>query len=122
MDKHPDPYYKAPRGHQKHKLDKHDMCQAEWMINLGQAHDGADVQHALFPQVLCATVCQRLNKYGLEGYVQAEKPYLNVRHMWGQRELVEEFVGREEKDLGCSGVLQWVKIQSFWLRQEEVLP
>jgi hypothetical protein len=51
------------------------------MINLGQAHDGADVQHALFPQVLGATVCQRLNKYGLEGYVQAEKPYLNVRHM-----------------------------------------
>jgi hypothetical protein len=83
MDEHPDPYYKAPRGHRKRKLDERDMCQAERMINSGQAHDGADVQHALFPQVSGATVRRRLNEYGLEGHVRAEKPYLNPRHMWG---------------------------------------
>ena len=43
MDEHPDPYYKAPRGHWKHKLDERDMRQAEQMINSGQARDGADV-------------------------------------------------------------------------------
>jgi len=37
MDEHPDLYYKAPRGRQKHKLDERDMRQAEQMINLGQA-------------------------------------------------------------------------------------
>jgi hypothetical protein len=98
MDEHPDPYYKAPRGHQKRKLDERDMHQAERMINLGLARNGADVQHTLFPQVSDATVCWRLNEYGPEGHVQAEKPYLNARHMWGRRELVEEFAGWEEKD------------------------
>jgi hypothetical protein len=68
------------------------------MVNSGQGCDGADVHHTLFPQVLGATVRQRLNKYGLEGHVQAEKPYLNARHTWGQSELVEEFAGWEEKD------------------------
>jgi IS30 family transposase len=29
IDEHPDLYYKAPQGHQKHKLDECDMHQAE---------------------------------------------------------------------------------------------
>jgi IS30 family transposase len=43
MEEHPDPYYQAPCGHQKHILGNCDMRQAERMINSGQACDGADV-------------------------------------------------------------------------------
>ena len=53
------------------------------MINSGQARNGADVQKELFPNVSSPTVRRRLNEYGLEGHVQAEKPYLSARHMRG---------------------------------------
>ena len=83
MEEHPDPYYQAPHGHRKHILGNRDMRRAERMINSGQAHNGADVRKELFPDVSSPTVCRRLNKYGLEGHVRAEKPYLSARHMRG---------------------------------------
>ena len=57
MEEHPDPYYQAPCGHWKYILGNHDMRQAEWMIDPGQVHDGADVQQELFPDVSPPTVC-----------------------------------------------------------------
>ena len=98
MEEHPDLYYQASHGHQKRILGDRDMPQAEQMLNSGQARDGADVWKELFPDVSSPTVHRRVNEYGLEGHVRAEKPYLSARHMWGERALVAEFKNWEEKD------------------------
>ncbi|KAJ6486633.1 hypothetical protein C8R45DRAFT_828510 [Mycena sanguinolenta] len=64
-----DPYHYEPKSGCPRHFSPWDMPQAARMIESGEAHDGSDVQHVLFPEAPARTVCQALQEISLNGRV-----------------------------------------------------
>ncbi|KAJ6613512.1 hypothetical protein B0H10DRAFT_1805338, partial [Mycena sp. CBHHK59/15] len=76
-----DPCHYGHSSRHPRRFTEHDMCHAVKVIQTGEARDGSDVQRMLFPDASDQTVCQALQKEGLNGCIRRTKPLLSKIHI-----------------------------------------